>query len=265
MVGPRSELSMEECADNAVAFLNRVKGQAEDLGVTICLENLNSKVDHKGYMFDRTPWGFEIVKRVDSPRVKVLFDVYHAQVQEGDVTRTLRENIDWIGHIHFAGNPGRCQIDEEQELNYPFIAREIARLGYTGYVGLEYMPKRGRRCDRVSEAGVRDRRHSELVTGRALGREHGGRGTGEGAQAMPGQIVIGLDVGTTSVKAVAITADGEVTGKAVEQYKLRMPRPGWAEQDPEAWWRATKRALARLERRARGHRSDGPDARTCLP
>ena len=81
----------------------------------------------------------------------------------------------------------------------------------------------------------------------AVGREHGGWGRGEGAWAMPGEIVIGLDVGTTGVKAVAITADGEVTGKAVERYKLRMPRPGWAEQDPEAWWRATKRALARLE------------------
>ncbi len=143
MVGPKTDLSMEESAENAVAFLNRVKGRAEDLGVTICLENLNSKIDHKGYLFDRTPWGLEIVKQVDSPRVKVLFDVYHAQVQEGDVTRTLRENIDWIGHIHIAGNPGRCQIDEEQEVNYPFIARELARLGYKGYVGLEYMPSPG--------------------------------------------------------------------------------------------------------------------------
>jgi hydroxypyruvate isomerase len=143
MIGPRSDVSMEECADNAVAFLDRVKAQAEDLGVTICVENLNSKVDHKGYMFDLTPWGFEIVKRVDSPRVKVLFDVYHAQAQECDVTGTLRDNIDLIGHIHFAGNPGRCQIDQDQEVNYPFIAREIARLGYTGYVGLEFMPKPG--------------------------------------------------------------------------------------------------------------------------
>jgi hydroxypyruvate isomerase len=143
MVGPKTDLSIEESADNAVTFLNRVKGQAEYLGVTICLENLNSKIDHKGYLFDRTPWGFEIVKRVDSPRVKVLFDVYHAQVQEGDVTRTLRENVDWIGHIHLAGNPGRCQIDEGQEVNYPFIARELARLGYTGFVGLEYMPAAG--------------------------------------------------------------------------------------------------------------------------
>jgi hydroxypyruvate isomerase len=143
MVGPRTDVSMEECADNAVAFLNRVKSQAEDLGVTICLENLNSKVDHKGYMFDNTPWGFEIVRRVGSPRVKVLLDVYHAQVQEGDVTRTLRDNIGAIGHIHFAGNPGRCQIDDNQEVNYPYIAWELARLGYTGYVGLEYMPTPG--------------------------------------------------------------------------------------------------------------------------
>jgi hydroxypyruvate isomerase len=143
MVGPKTDQSMEESADYAVAFLTRVKGQAEDLGVTICLENLNSKIDHKDYMFDRTPWGFEIVRRVGSPRVKVLFDVYHAQVQEGDVTRTLRDNMDVIGHIHIAGNPGRCQIDEEQEVNYPFIVREIARLGYAGYIGLEYMPTAG--------------------------------------------------------------------------------------------------------------------------
>jgi hydroxypyruvate isomerase len=143
MAGARTDISMEECADNCVAFLNRVKAQAEDLNVTICLENLNSKVDHKGYLFDRTAWGFEIAKRVDSPKVKVLFDIYHAQVQEGDVVRTLRENIQWIGHIHCAGNPGRCQIDENQELNYPFIAREIERLKFPGYVGLEYMPKKG--------------------------------------------------------------------------------------------------------------------------
>lgn len=143
MAGARSDMSMEECADNCVTFLNRVRSQAEDLGVTICLENLNSKVDHKGYLFDRAAWGFDIVKRVNSPRVKVLFDIYHLQVQEGDPVRTMRENIKWIGHIHCAGNPGRCEIDENQELNYPFIAREIERLKFNGYVGQEYMPKKG--------------------------------------------------------------------------------------------------------------------------
>ena len=143
MAGPLDSQTPEQCSDNAVEFLNKVKTQAEDCGVTICLENLNSKVDHKGYMFDRASWGFDVCRRVNSPKVKVLYDIYHAQVMEGDVVRTMRDNIEWIGHIHTAGNPGRCQIDENQELNYHYIAREIEKLKFKGYVGHEYLPRQG--------------------------------------------------------------------------------------------------------------------------
>jgi len=140
MTGPPQGMSYEEAADNTVDFLNTVKSQAEDQSVTICLEILNA-VDHPDYVFDHANWGFDVVKRVDSPRVKVLYDIYHSQIQDGDIVRTIRNNIDLIGHIHTAGNPGRRQIDSEQELNYPFIAREIAKLRFTGYVGHEYMPQ----------------------------------------------------------------------------------------------------------------------------
>jgi hydroxypyruvate isomerase len=143
MTGPAKGQSLETCADNTVQFLEKVKSQAEDMNVTICLENLNSKVDHKGYLFDHVAWGVEVVKRVDSPKVKLLFDIYHSQVEEGDVVRTLRDNIQWIGHIHTAGNPGRCQIDGSQELNYAYIAREIERLDYAGFLGHEYFPRSG--------------------------------------------------------------------------------------------------------------------------
>ena len=139
MTGPRAGMAPEEGADNSVEFLNRVKAQAEDLNVTLCIEILNAK-DHADYLFDHAKWGFEVVRRVNSPRVKILYDIYHAQVQDGDVVRTMRENIEWIGHIHTAGNPGRKQLDDEQELNYPYIAREIAALKFAGYVGHEYMP-----------------------------------------------------------------------------------------------------------------------------
>ena len=141
MTGPPAGMTPQEGADNTVDFLNRVKSQAEDANVTLCMEILNA-IDHPGYMFDHAQWGFDVVKRVNSPRVKVLYDIYHSQVQDGDIVRTMRENIDWIGHIHTAGNPGRKQLDDEQELNYPFIARQIAALKFTGYVGHEYLPTR---------------------------------------------------------------------------------------------------------------------------
>lgn len=143
MAGPLDGATLEQGADNAVEFFNRVKTEAEDRGITICLENLNSKVDHKNYLFDRSSWGFEVVKRVNSPNVKILYDIYHAQIMEGDVVRTMRDNIQWIGHIHTAGNPGRCQIDDNQELNYHYIAREIEKLNFKGFVGHEYLPRQG--------------------------------------------------------------------------------------------------------------------------
>ena len=140
--GNRRGMSDEEGIDNCVAFLNRVKAQAEDKGVTICLELLNSKVNHPDYQCDRTWWGVEVVKRVNSPRVKLLYDIYHMQIMEGDIIRTIRNNIQWIGHFHTAGNPGRHEPDETQELNYRAIAQAIADLNFQGYVAHEYSPVR---------------------------------------------------------------------------------------------------------------------------
>ena len=142
--GSRRALSDAEGADNCVAFLNRVKAQAEDKGVTVCLELLNSKIDHKGYMCDHTVWGVDVVRRVNSPRVRLLYDIYHMQIMEGDVCRTIHDNFQWIAHFHTGGVPGRHEIDDTQELNYRFVAKTIADLGYTGYVAHEYKPTPGR-------------------------------------------------------------------------------------------------------------------------
>jgi hydroxypyruvate isomerase len=142
--GNRRGMNDAEGADNCVAFLSRVKAHAEDKGVNICMELLNSKVDHKDYMCDHTSWGAGVMKRVNSPRVKLLYDIYHLQIMEGDIARTIRENIQWIGHFHTGGNPGRHEIDATQELNYHFIAQVIADSGFTGYVAHEYSPAPGR-------------------------------------------------------------------------------------------------------------------------
>jgi hydroxypyruvate isomerase len=140
--GNRRGMSDEQGAENCATFLNKVKAQAEDKGVTICLELLNSKVDHPDYQCDHTAWGVDVMKRVNSPRVKLLYDIYHMQIMEGDVIRTIRENIQYIGHFHTAGNPGRHEIDSSQELNYRAIALAIVEAGYTGYFGHEYGPLR---------------------------------------------------------------------------------------------------------------------------
>jgi hydroxypyruvate isomerase len=140
--GNRRGMSDGEGVENCVAILNRVKGMAERHGVTICIELLNSKVDHKDYMCDHTAWGVEVVKRVNSPRVKLLYDIYHMQIMEGDIIRTIRENIQHIAHFHTGGNPGRNELDETQELQWRTIAKAIADLGFTGYVAHEFVPKR---------------------------------------------------------------------------------------------------------------------------
>jgi hydroxypyruvate isomerase len=137
--GVEGKVSYEEGAENCVAFFNVVKAQAEDAGVNICLELLS----HPGQMFNHTTWGLEIVKRVNSPRVGILYDIYHAQIQDGNIVQTIRDNIQWIKHFHTAGNPGRHQLDDNQELNYRFIARAIAELKYDGWVGHEYFPREG--------------------------------------------------------------------------------------------------------------------------
>src|SRR5580692_7785374 len=141
--GNRRGMNDDEGADNCVAYLNRVKSHAEDKGVNICMELLNSKVNHKDYMFDHYYWGVDVMKGVNSPRVKILFDIYHAQIMDGDIVRNIRDNIQWIGHFHTGGNPGRHEIDETQELNYRFIAQAIADLNYTGYIAHEYSPAQG--------------------------------------------------------------------------------------------------------------------------
>ncbi len=138
--GNRGGMSDEQAIDHSVAFLNNVKAEAEDLGVTIAMELLNSKVNHPDYQCDRTSFGVEIMKRVNSPRVKLLYDIYHMQIMEGDVIRTIRANIQHIAHFHTAGNPGRHEFDDTQEMNYRGIARAIADLKFTGFVAHEYSP-----------------------------------------------------------------------------------------------------------------------------
>jgi hydroxypyruvate isomerase len=141
--GNRKGMDDRQGADNCVAFLNTVKAHAEDKQITICIEYLNSKVNHKDYMFDHIDWGVDVMKRVNSPRVKILFDIYHAQIMDGDIVRNIRDNFQWIGHFHTGGNPGRHEIDETQELNYRFVMKAIADLGYTGFVTHEYSPSQG--------------------------------------------------------------------------------------------------------------------------
>jgi hydroxypyruvate isomerase len=145
--GEKRGMSPEEGADNAVAILSRVKGYAEQKGVTLCMEITNSKVvgdQRTDQVFNHVAWGFDVCKRVNSPRVKIVYDIYHVQIADGDVTRILRDNFDRVCHIHVAGVPSRNEIDDTQELNYRFIANAIADLGYTGFVAHEYRPTPGR-------------------------------------------------------------------------------------------------------------------------
>jgi hydroxypyruvate isomerase len=124
------------------AGLRALMPAAERHGVTLCMELLNSKVDHADYQCDRTPWGVALVERVGSPRFKLLYDIYHMQIMEGDVIRTIRDHHAHIAHFHTAGVPGRHEIDGSQELHYPAIMRAIAEVGFTGYVAQEFMPTR---------------------------------------------------------------------------------------------------------------------------
>lgn len=125
-------------ADN----LSRAAEAAASADVTIILELLNSKVDHPDYQCDTTPWGVEVCKQVNSPQVKLLYDIYHMQIMEGDLIRTIQDHHAWIGHYHTAGNPGRHEIDDSQEINYPAVMRAIAATDYAGWVGQEFIPTR---------------------------------------------------------------------------------------------------------------------------
>ncbi|KPK78957.1 MAG: xylose isomerase [Phycisphaerae bacterium SM23_33] len=134
-------MSEPEAIEAVADGLKRVAAHAEKKGVNLNLELLNSKVDHPGYQCDHTAWGVAVCEKVASPRVKLLFDIYHMQIMEGDVIRNIRENIQWIGHFHTAGVPGRRDFDDTQELNYRGICRAIAETGYELYVGHEFKPK----------------------------------------------------------------------------------------------------------------------------
>ena len=141
--GNRNGMDDSRGADNCVAFLNQIKAYAEDKEVTICVELLNSRVNHKDYMFDHMAWGVGVMQRVNSPRVRILYDIYHAQIMDGDIVRTIRDHFQWIGHFHTGGNPGRHDIDDTQELNYRFVMQAIADLGFAGFVSHEYSPAPG--------------------------------------------------------------------------------------------------------------------------
>ena len=127
---------MVECA----RVLRRVAPIAEEAGVNVNVELLNSRVDHPGYLCDRTDWGIALCEMVGSPRIKLLFDIYHMQIMEGDVIRSLRRALPHIGHFHTAGNPGRQDLDDTQELNYRGICQAIAATDYDGYLGHEFVP-----------------------------------------------------------------------------------------------------------------------------
>jgi hydroxypyruvate isomerase len=142
MPGNRRGKPDQESITVTAEALKKVAPLAEEQGVTICLEMLNSKVDHKDFAMDRTALGVAICKAVGSPRVRLLYDIYHMQIMEGDVIRTIRDNLAFIAHFHTAGVPGRHELDQSQELFYPAIARAIADTGFTGYLAHEFIPTR---------------------------------------------------------------------------------------------------------------------------
>jgi hydroxypyruvate isomerase len=140
--GNRKGMPDEQGLENCAIALKQIVPAAEKAGVTVVMELLNSKVNHHDYMCDHTPWGVELVKRVGSERFKLLYDIYHMQIMEGDVIATIRDNAEFIGHYHTGGVPGRNEIDEGQELYYPAIMRAILETGYKGFVAQEFIPKR---------------------------------------------------------------------------------------------------------------------------
>ena len=140
--GNRRGLPDGEGLANCAVALNKIKAYAEEKGVTVNLELLNSKVNHKDYMADHCAWGVELMKRVGSPRIKLLYDIYHMQIMEGDLIRTITENIAFIGHFHTGGNPGRHEIDDSQEVNWHAVAKAIADTGYQGFLSHEFVPEK---------------------------------------------------------------------------------------------------------------------------
>lgn len=140
--GNRRGLPDDQGKENCIIGLKKVKKIAEDSGVTICLELLNSKIDHHDYQCDHSAWGVDVMKGVDSPRVKLLYDIYHMQIMEGDIIRTIRDNMQYIAHFHTGGVPGRHELDDSQELQWRTIAKAIADLNFQGYFAHEFVPVR---------------------------------------------------------------------------------------------------------------------------
>ncbi len=140
--GTRRGMSDDEGVRNTVAGLNRVKKIAEDNGVNICMELLNSKVNHPDYMCDHTAWGVRVMQEVNSPNVKLLYDIYHMQIMEGDLIATIRANLNWLGHFHTGGVPGRHELDSTQEVQWDGVMRALADAGFKGYVAHEFVPVR---------------------------------------------------------------------------------------------------------------------------
>jgi hydroxypyruvate isomerase len=145
--GFREDIPDDVGLKNCVAGYKKIVSYAEEKKVTLCLEMLNSRVaeemkGHPGYQGDHTDYCMEIIKKVGSPRLKLLFDIYHVQIMDGDVIARLRQYAEWIGHVHTAGNPGRCEIDDKQEINYRPIMKALVDVGYKGYVGQEFIPTR---------------------------------------------------------------------------------------------------------------------------
>ncbi|MGB0395717.1 MAG: hydroxypyruvate isomerase family protein [Flavobacteriaceae bacterium] len=150
--GNRRAIDDETGMDNCVEGLKKILGYAEKKGVIIQMELLNSKVDHKDYMCDNSPWGFELCRRIGSSNFKLLYDIYHMQINEGDVIRTINENHQFIGHYHTAGVPGRNEIDQTQELFYPAIMKAIVATGFKGFVAQEFIPKNNNQLQSLERA-----------------------------------------------------------------------------------------------------------------
>lgn len=149
--GNRNGMDDETGLENCTTGLKRLMSTAEEHNVTVCMELLNSKVDHADYMCDHTNWGVELCKRVGSDRFKLLYDIYHMQIMEGDVIRTIRDNHQYIAHYHTGGVPGRNEINDTQELYYPAVVKAILDTGYTGFIGQEFIPTWDNKLDALQE------------------------------------------------------------------------------------------------------------------
>ena len=138
--GVRAGMSDDEGLKNSIVGLNRVKKMVEDSGVILCVELLNSKVNHPDYMADHSAWGIRLMEAVNSPSIKLLYDIYHMQIQEGDLISTIQKNIHWIGHFHTGGVPGRHELNDHQEVRWDGVMRAIAATPYQGFVAHEFLP-----------------------------------------------------------------------------------------------------------------------------